>query len=1331
MLATVCVRLKIGNTYTRPIRAICDPGSQLNIMSIKTADEFKLSRNASNAGLRAFNGVATRAKGEASLQLWHNYKDESICSAKFVIVPDDLPDHPLVTFRPEPFPRLRLYEFADQQYFKHGKIDLLLGVGLTSKHTKEGVAHNSVGLLAQNTSFGWIMSGGNEECGTNQAAELPTVGVVIKDELRNMIQKLWEVDEMEERKLSADDEYCEQHYHSTVVLENKRYSVLIPLKPNAELGNSRNKALQRFYALENRFNRDPEFKAKYVKFMDDYCSLDHMRPASPLDLEQLHCYLLHHGVAFDRKPRVVFSGKDQTTNGSSLNDIQFTGPRLQKDLLDIVINFRIGKCAMSADVCKMFRQIRLQQSQWNLQRILWRTEPNQPIRDYWLTVVTYGLRSSPYLAVKTLRQCALDNAKEYPTAAAVVLNDFYVDDLLTSTDTVAQAVMLKEELINLLDKGSFELAKWRSNIAQLFEDEEPCKIVEASENTSVLGLKWDYKEDEFCFEFVPRTQPDVITKRYITSEAAKHYDPQGWIAPKTMQAKLFIQEAWRAGSDWDRPLDPQLQQEWKVFYEDLKLIDQLRIPRWLKTTASSEVQIHMFADASAKAYGVAVYVRTKCDGKWKAQLLCSRSKVAPLKTLTIPRLELSAVELSCKLINKLRGINRFKTAPLYLWTDSEIVLNWTRKDSNLLTPFVGNRIANIFKVATPGQIRHIRSEENPADVLSRGSTIKELLTNRLWWNGPAMLRQNEDDWPEWSNKKCTSEEQAQIEAECKKPPKLKPTVLMATRHDDIEYEPVEKLIEKISSVDKLCRVTAYVLRFCLLCLGPLRKRKQAKDNFIASAKEKRELSLINEFGKGNKIDVNVDGGKQIQIAQLSIHEMNNALDFWIIASQKQAFPVEYEALAKKKEIPKYSRLRMLTPWIDELGLLRITGRLANSELPLSQKKPIILDYKGELAKRLAVKAHKELMHGGVQMCTPYLRQKYWILQCRKLLRSTVHACMRCCRYREKHRTQLMADIPAYRLNPAPAFYHCGVDYAGPFDIKYGRNTTVKAYICVFVCMVTKAVHLELVSSLHSDSFLKALHRFINLRAGAVRHMYSDNGRNFVGADRALHEAAQEWLDAPVMAFLQNRSVEWHYNPPYAPHHGGLWEAAVKSTKHHLKRVCQKQLYTYEDMATLLTKISACLNSRPLTPMSTDPTDLTTLTPGHFLTGQPILAPYEPLLADVPLNRLSSWQKLQKIQQEFWERWSQEYISEQQCRNKWTDPTLSIKVNDMVFVKQEQTPACEWLMGRVMEVFPSQTDELVRTRRLRTKKGEMVRAITQLCVLPMDDEQMPTFGTGLS
>lgn len=180
---------------------------------------------------------------------------------------------------------------------------------------------------------------------------------------------------------------------------------------------------------------------------------------------------------------------------------------------------------------------------------------------------------------------------------------------------------------------------------------------------------------------------------------------------------------------------------------------------------------------------------------------------------------------------------------------------------------------------------------------------------------------------------------------------------------------------------------------------------------------------------------------------------------------------------------------------------------------------------------------------------------------------------------------------------------------------------------------------------------------------------------------SLREALELWSDEEVLKYLQDKGIQLHFNPPKAPHHGGFWEAAVKSLKKHLNRMAGAQLYTFEEMATLLSKIAACMNSRPLLPISSDPSDLTTLSPGHFLTGQQIVSPYETLLADIPKNRLSAWQRITKMQQEYWTRFKNEYVNEQQRRNKWTKAVRSLHVGDLVFVKNELTPPCEWLMGR--------------------------------------------------
>lgn len=499
-------------------------------------------------------------------------------------------------------------------------------------------------------------------------------------------------------------------------------------------------------------------------------------------------------------------------------------------------------------------------------------------------------------------------------------------------------------------------------------------------------------------------------------------------------------------------------------------------------------------------------------------------------------------------------------------------------------------------------------------------------------------------------------------------------------------------------------------------------------------REGRALQLLALYDtpnwKSEIVDILDTASGPVNFARASVIECENALNYWIQQEQKEAFPYEYKAVRKGAELSRKSSLWTLTPMMDIDGRLRVHGRLNNTSLEQEVKHPIILHRKCTLARLLALESHSTLCHGGVQMCTQYLRHKYWIVGVRILLRTIVRSCMPCTRYRQERANQFMADLPRIRLQPKPPFMHTGVDYAGPITLRQGRNIKTKGYIAVFVCMTFKAIHLELVSSLDAESFIAALSRFVSLRAGNVRHIYSDNGTNFVKANRELREAYEIWQDHAVMNHLAGHQIEWHFNVPLAPHHGGLWEAAVKSTKFHLRRVGGAHLFTFEELATLLAKIAACLNSRPLTPISSDPNDLTTLSPGHFLTGGAIVTPYEGFLGDFPMNRLSAWQRIQKLQQEFWDRFSQEYVTEQQTRNKWAKSYRSLEVGDLVFIRNETTPPCQWLMGRITQVFPGK-DGKVRSCEVKTEKSTYVRPVTQLCLLPIDSADDDESETGLN
>lgn len=412
----------------------------------------------------------------------------------------------------------------------------------------------------------------------------------------------------------------------------------------------------------------------------------------------------------------------------------------------------------------------------------------------------------------------------------------------------------------------------------------------------------------------------------------------------------------------------------------------------------------------------------------------------------------------------------------------------------------------------------------------------------------------------------------------------------------------------------------------------------------------------------------------------------------------------------------------LNPFLDKYGILRVGGRLENSYVPEYSKHPIIISGESHLAKLIVADAHEKTLHGGQQLTCSYIRSKYWILRLKNTVKAHIHDCVPCIRNAAKLRTQLMGQLPACRVTPEKPFVNSGVDYAGPINIRVSKgrgHKSYKGYICLFICMATRAVHIEAVSDLTSEGFLSAFKRFV-ARRGRCNHMWSDNGTNFVGASRELkHLFANERssIVSDIASSLANNGTEWHFIPPHAPNFGGLWEAGIKSTKHHLCRIIGDSTLTYEELATVLAQVEACLNSRPLSIASPDPDDPTPLTPGHFLVGESLLtAPdynYEP----TQMSTLRRWQLTQKMLQSFWKRWSQEYLTYFFQRYKWNIQTSELKIGDVVLVREDNLPPTKWLYGKVVDLHPGK-DKITRVVTLRYKDALIQRPASKLCPIPV-------------
>nr|XP_031836770.1 uncharacterized protein LOC116428796 [Nomia melanderi] len=318
----------------------------------------------------------------------------------------------------------------------------------------------------------------------------------------------------------------------------------------------------------------------------------------------------------------------------------------------------------------------------------------------------------------------------------------------------------------------------------------------------------------------------------------------------------------------------------------------------------------------------------------------------------------------------------------------------------------------------------------------------------------------------------------------------------------------------------------------------------------------------------------------------------------------------------------------------------------------------------------------------------------------------------------------MGNLPAARVTPARAFFTCGVDYAGPFMLKErGRaRTTYKSYLCIFVCFATKAVHIELATDLDTDAFLNCLYRFMS-RRGRSHCIYSDNGTNFVGARTELNQLGALFINKEhnyrIQRALAQEQIQWHLIPPYSPHFGGLWESAVKSAK---QRVIGEQHLTCEELYTFWTQVEACLNSRPLYPLSCDPNDLTPLTPGHFLIGDALTAPPQADLLHLNQNRLNHYQLIQYKAEHFWKRWHREYLYELQQRHKWQlDSPGNVKADALVIIREDNTPPLKWRLGRIADLHPD-SDNTSRVVSIKVVDGIIKRPVSRVCVLPIEEVQ---------
>ena len=545
----------------------------------------------------------------------------------------------------------------------------------------------------------------------------------------------------------------------------------------------------------------------------------------------------------------------------------------------------------------------------------------------------------------------------------------------------------------------------------------------------------------------------------------------------------------------------------------------------------------------------------------------AKSRVSPEKETKVdvsgstPRLELQAAVIAVDLVSYINEHVKLNVSRYCYHTDSTVVYFQIKSETGKFKVYVANRLNKIRLISSPSSWYHVPTDANPADIASRGAKISDVDKWRLFHNGPDYLRGPESGWPSQPERPSDAE-----------------IGILSTEETQVKESFIDSLLRRKSDFLSVKRIIALVIRFVSNLKSSLRSKGRKPES-----RDRTESPIV--YGP------------------LSVEEISAAEKRIIIDVQFRHFAEEIaivstpQSLSNKRYLSsKPSAVRALDPFVDGEGVLRVGGRLRNSEEKFESKHPIILPSNDPFTNHVIVHSHVSNAHTGLELTLANLRESYWILRGRQSVKKVLWRCFHCRRLFAKPEGQKMADLPPQRLSVAPVFTDTGIDMAGPFKVKY-RRTEIKVWVILYTCLRVRAVYLDYVESIDSESFINSLQRFHSLYP-AVRGFVCDQGTNFVGGNNLLLSMAQEWKNK-VDAWSLNQLVKFEFIPAHSPHRGGIWERLIKSLKRILQSLMNGTVYI-DQFRTLLAVAAGIINRRPLTRCSDDPNDFMPLTPMSFL-----------------------------------------------------------------------------------------------------------------------------------
>ena len=1110
----------------------------------------------------------------------------------------------------------------------------------------------------------------------------------ISSDLTNLVEecvepvsKLWELESVgiDTNEINFEDKIAYDSYLNTVKFENGKYWVRLPFRPNCgSLPNNYAQALGQLYSLRSNLSKNVDMLNCYNNIIEEQLTRKFIEIVPHARVTNETHYLPHHGVAKNSVTtplRIVFNCSAKAAKHlSSLNDTLMTGPSMTEKLVDILVKFRMNKFAYLADIAKAFLNIGLQEQDRNKVRFLWFKEPNNinsEIVTYRFASVLFGATSSPFLLQATLDFHLRRSNSKY---RELLLRSFYVDNFCGSTNSEVELLEIYEEANKQLSSANMPLRMWATNNINLKDKiESDFENYKVSKINNILGLNWNVETDEISLKPINLPIPVILTKRKLLGLVSKVYDPMGLTTPVLIKGKLLVQSAWKSNVSWNDPLPVEFVEQWKLLREDFLMLSNIKFSRFV-AVEGKEYNLHVFCDSSTIAYGCVLYLTDENS----SNLLYGKAKVAPLKSKSLPQLELTAVWLGVKLAKYiLSTLSNVIFKEIVIWSDSEACLQWIRNNKSNIV-FVKNRVAEIKEIALNYKFYHVISQENPADCLSRGMKYSNFKNSRLWFSGPEWLV-NSDNWPKQKDIIMVNE------------------IICEPSPIKLELNSIFEL-ERYSNLTRIFNITFNIFKFIKLVKSGLKFPEVSVYWMMYSQlKYFREIYLHLHFQV--KSDCKFDF---------------NCFDCYLL-----------EQVSINKDF-KFM-IRDLGLYLDvSSGLIRSRGRLHNSVLSFDAKHPILMSPKCHLTKLIVLKAHRYSMHGGVQDTLATVRRQIWIPKGRQLVKKLLASCTLCRKIEGRPCTYPGPPVlPSVRVTLNRPFERVGVDYSGAVILtNTADNLPLKVYIALFTCTATRAVFLSVAKDMSACTFLLIFRKFCATYS-IPKCIISDNGTNFAASAKFLEEM---YDNAEVSKFCSSNRIAWKFIAPRAPWMGGFYEIMIKMVKNCLRKVLYKKKISLTELETILVEVQARINNRPLTYVESDRSSLEILTPSHLLCGRRV--ELFPALTDDVISDPSylthrdlnnHFRHLSLILSKFSDVWNKEYLlslREKHYGSCSPKNKTHLSVGQVVLIVSDVSRG-DWPLGRITKLH-TDNDNVVRSVELFTNNKTLVKTIEKLVPLEISE-----------